>query len=258
MMPVDSARYPAMSIRVRRPIPPLSFSAWLRYDAVSRLLPDNARRVLEVGAGLGSVGALFADRFEYTGLEPDPISFATASQRIGDSGVVLNCAVEDLQVGQPFDVVCAFEVLEHCQDHRTALATWLRHLRPGGYAVISVPFGRDRFGAWDRRAGHFRRYDREDIVETMESAGLQSIRTIAYGFPLGSAAAAIRDAIARSRQHNSTMEERTAVSGRMLQPPEWAAGATRVIAAPFCLIQRPFANTSLGPGIIARGQLPEN
>lgn len=234
----------------------LSLTAWLRYDAIRRLLPQDARRLLEIGAGLGSVGALLARRFDYVGLEPDPVSFEIAARRIGQAGVVLNESAESLEVSRQFDVVCAFEVLEHCEDDRAALTGWLQHLRPAGHALISVPLGRDRFGPWDAKAGHYRRYDRDDLVETMRRAGLDSIRAIAYGFPLGSASAVVRNALVRFQQHETTMGERTATSARNMQPPDSAAWATQLLSAPFCLLQRPFAGTSLGPGIVARGRLP--
>lgn len=241
---------------------PLSLSAWLRYDAIQRLLPANVSRVLEVGAGLGSLGALLADRFEYVGLEPDPLSYETAVRRVGNAGRVLNATAEEFTSSAPFDLVCAFEVLEHCENDVDSLTAWLRHLRPGGFAILSVPFGRDRFGSWDSMAGHYRRYDREDVVETMESAGLRSIATIAYGFPLGSALSVVRDLIARhllgSARAGATMGDRTRASGRQLQPPDWAAPATRLVSAPFRVLQRPFSGTERGPGIVARGQLGDS
>jgi SAM-dependent methyltransferase len=234
---------------------PLSLTAWLRYDAVMRLLPSEVGKVLEIGAGLGSVGALLARRFEYVGLEPDPVSYGIAVRRIGPAGRVLNLAAEDFEPAESFDVVCAFEVLEHCEDDRAVLASWLQHLRPRGYAIISVPFGRDRFGRWDERAGHYRRYDRADLVETMQGAGLEAVESIAYGFPLGSATALARNALERHERHDS-LERRTAASARGLQPPSWASWATRLLSAPFRVLQRPFSGTNLGPGIVARGRLP--
>jgi SAM-dependent methyltransferase len=234
---------------------PLSLTAWLRYDAVMRLLPSEVGNVLEIGAGLGSFGALLARRFEYVGLEPDPVSYGIAARRVGHWGRVLNVAAEDFEPAESFDLVCAFEVLEHCKEDRAALATWLQHLRPGGYAIVSVPFGRDRFGRWDERAGHYRRYDRADLVGMMEGAGLEAVHSIAYGFPLGSATAIARNALERHERHDS-FERRTAASARGLQPPHWAWWATRLLSAPFRVVQRPFSRTSLGPGIVARGRLP--
>lgn len=241
--------------RSRSSRPPLSPSAWLRYDATRRLLPTDAKRVLEVGCGLGSFGVLLAERYEYVGLEPDRTSFEMASERVGRRGTVLNETAEAYQPAAPFDIVCAFEVLEHVDDDRGVLAGWVRHLRPGGYVLLSVPFDRDRFRTWDRKAGHYRRYDRSDLVETMESAGLGSVETAVYGFPLGSALEIGRNALARFDGDARTMDERTASSGRQIQPPPWAATATWLASAPFRIAQRPFSRSSLGTGVVARGRL---
>jgi len=235
--------------------PPLSLHAWLRYDAVHRLLPGDVRRILEIGTGLGSFGVLLAEQFEYVGLEPDPASFEVAAERLAGRAVVLNETAETYTSPEPFDVVCAFEVLEHVADDAAALTAWLGHVRPGGYALLSVPMDRERFGPWDRRAGHYRRYDREDIVATMESAGLASVETIAYGFPLGRVTEIGRNAVARLHEKNGTMEELTASSARQYQPPTWTATATRLASAPFRLAQRPFSASNLGTGMVARGRL---
>jgi SAM-dependent methyltransferase len=157
----------------------------------------------------------------------------------------------------PFDVVCAFEVLEHLEHDSEAIRGWLRHLRPGGHILLSVPAGRNRFGAWDRRAGHYRRYDHADIVAAMRLAGLSAITTISYGFPLGRALEMGRNAVAGVHATGRSMEERTASSGRQYQPPPWTASATRVTSFPFRLLQRPFSNGSRGTGIVARGLLDD-
>jgi SAM-dependent methyltransferase len=231
-------------------------SAWLRYDVVERLLPREARSVLEIGAGTGSIGALLARRCEYVGLEPDPSSFEVAARRIGQAGVVVNTTAEAYAALEPFDLVCAFEVLEHFEDDRARVAGWLRYLRPGGWLLVSVPHGRSKFGAWDVKAGHYRRYDRRDLEDVLSYAGLDPVTSVAYGFPLGSAAALVRSAVALLDRDESSMEERTAGSARNLQPPEWAAVATRAVAAPFRLVQRPFGSTRLGPGLVALARLP--
>ena len=235
--------------------PPLSLTAWLRYDAISRLIPSNVVRVLEIGAGLGSVGLLLARRFEYVGLEPDSESFGTAVQRLGSTGTVVNATAEDYEAREPFDLLCAFEVLEHTEDDRATLVGWLRHLKPGGHALVSVPFRRELFSSWDEKAGHYRRYDREDIVDTFHAVGLQSVRTIAYGFPLASLSLKARNALTRSEKHDAPIEERTAASARLMQPPSWASIGTASVAAPFRVLQRPFARSNLGTGIVAVGKV---
>lgn len=233
--------------------PPLSPHAWLRYDAVERLLPADVRRVLEIGAGQGAMGSLLARRYSYTGLEPDASSFAVAERRIG-AGTVVPLDDEGYSPAEPFDLVCAFEVLEHLEDDCGALERWQRFLRPGGWLLVSVPAGRDRMAAADRHAGHVRRYDRADLEDVLRRAGLVDPTVVAYGFPLGYALEAGRNVLARRNLGDSTAPERTAASGRWLQPPDWAGGATRALSVPFRLAQRPFARTSLGTGLVARAR----
>ncbi|MBA3401219.1 MAG: methyltransferase domain-containing protein [Actinobacteria bacterium] len=207
--------------------------------------------MLEIGPGQGSVGALLSQRLTYVGLEPDVASFKTAVRRIGAAGTVLNEAVETYGRPQPFDIVCAFEVLEHMQDDRAALTDWTRHVRTGGWLLLSVPAGRHRFGPTDVKAGHYRRYDRDDLFELLTDGGLAEVEIISYGFPLGYALEAGRNLYARRTAAAATLEDRTAASGRWLQPPERASRLLKALSAPFWYAQRPFGRTGLGTGLVA-------
>src|SRR5437763_5944767 len=147
--------------------PPLSIHAWLRYAAIERLLDGcKARTVLEIGAGLGSAGVLLARRYDYFGIELDEMAVSAAQSsfvRHGlDSTRLLRGGLEQVD-GREFDLVCAFEVLEHLEDDWSALAEGRRFVRLGGALLLSVPADPSRFGAADEKAGHFRRYSREDI-----------------------------------------------------------------------------------------------
>jgi SAM-dependent methyltransferase len=238
--------------------PPLSLHAWLRFDAVARLLPSNARTLLEIGAGLGSMGVLLAERYAYVGLEPDAASRAVAERRlVAASGTVLASDDASFAPSEPFDIVCAFEVLEHLPHDEAAVSRWRNLVRPGGWLLVSVPLGAARVGAADARAGHVRRYDRDDLEHVLAGAGLQEIAVLAYGFPFGYALEAARNLLSRrSMSDSSTAEERTARSGRWLQPPDWTARGTHAAALPFRLIQRPFGRSALGTGLVARARRP--
>ena len=73
--------------RWRRPLPPLAIRAWLRWDVVSRHLDGlHPASILEVGCGMGAMGARMAARADYLGLEPDPVSFETAVANIEPVG----------------------------------------------------------------------------------------------------------------------------------------------------------------------------
>ncbi|RZS90184.1 methyltransferase family protein [Motilibacter rhizosphaerae] len=239
------------------PLPPLTANAWLRWDVVSRLLPDPPLDVLEVGCGQGAAGARLAGLGRYVGLEPDAASYAVAVERVGAAGgEVRHGSVEQLREGEEFDLVCAFEVLEHIEDDAVALASWVERIRPGGSLLLSVPAHAARFAAADQLVGHFRRYDPPALRLLLRRAGLDEVDLRLYGAPVGYALEAARNAIsARKLASAGSMEERSGHSGRYLQPQEdWQSTAIRLGTVPFRLLQRAFPGT--GPGIVVRARKP--
>src|SRR5215210_4117685 len=236
------------------PAPALTLNAWMRWDWIRRILGSGPRlRVLEIGPGWGAMGALIARRHEYVAVEPDPIAFARTRQRLEElgRGEVLNGSVEALADRPPFDVVCAFEVLEHIEDDVAALEAWFAWVRPGGRIVLSVPAWQHRWGALDVKAGHIRRYSPDSLRHSLEAAGFIQPATRVYGFPLGYVLQPLCNVVAKRAKPPRTTDERTAASVRWLQPPDVLALSTRAASWPFRLAQRPFAQTRLGTGIVA-------
>jgi SAM-dependent methyltransferase len=239
-------------------VAPLTPNGWLRFDVVRGMLPPGVTDVLEVGCGQGAVGFRLAQRFHYVGVEPDEASCAVARARLahGGRGEARNTTVAGLG-DERFDLVCAFEVLEHIEDDAAALAEWAARLRPGGWLLLSVPAYQSRYGAADELVGHFRRYDPPALAALLGAAGFADVEVRHYGVPLGYALEAGRNAIGRrrlARAAGSTVEERTAGSGRLWQPSGRARGtAIRLATAPFRAAQRAFPNT--GTGLIARARL---
>ena len=238
------------------PTPPLTVTAWLRWDALEPLLPPSGARILDIGAGTAAIGSFLANRFDYVGIEPDPASHAAAVERIGSRGVVRNMPFEQLVPAGDFDLVCALEVLEHIEDDRAALAGWVRHLRPGGSLIVSVPQGRARYSEGDARVGHFRRYDPAELEGKLRDTGLADVSSVVYGSPWGNVQEAARRVAFRLRPSEKSREERTAESGRFLQPPTWGVRATQAVSVPFRYAQRPLAARGVGTGVIARGSWP--
>lgn len=238
--------------------PPLSVHAWLRFAAIRRLLTEvEARTVLEIGVGEGSVGVLLARTYDYTGVDVDLQSLSTARKRFErhslDVSRLLHGGPET--VGERrFDLVCAFEVLEHLPDDRLALTNWRRLVEPGGAVIVSMPAGPSRYGKADAKAGHFRRYSRSDAEALLSSAGFARIRILNYGVPAGYALEKARNVLAtRKLRRRLTPEERTLESGRWLQPPAALARVTQAAAVPLAAIQRPFMNMDKGTGLVALG-----
>lgn len=243
-------------------LPPLAIRAWLRYDVVSREIERLApQRILEIGCGQGAFGARMAARFEYLGVEPDPSSYASAARRIEPfGGTVINGTDQAVPEGDTFDVVCCFEVLEHIEDPKSALADWVPHIRPGGHLILSVPAFQSRFGPMDIHAGHFKRYEPDELRERLTEAGLVVDSVTVYAWPLGYALEAVRNRIdakklAAAKANGTSIEELTAASGRTFQPSRRAAGiAVKAATLPFRYLQR--ARSDRGTGLVAVARRP--
>ena len=123
----------------------LTITGRLRYDVVRRLLPLDVRTVLEIGCGRGALGCILARQYSYLGIEPDPESFAVAHSLLGPR--VRRLREEELEPGA-YDLVCAFEVLEHIE--ATSRPVPLARACPSGWLVAhqrsgtSKPLRRDR------------------------------------------------------------------------------------------------------------------
>lgn len=235
-------------------LPPLSPNAWLRYDVISRLLDDlQPASILELGAGQGAVGTRLALRADYVGVEPDPVSAAVARRRLAAVGRGrLLSGLDELDADERFDVVCAFEVLEHIDDDVGALAQWRDRLRPGGSVLLSVPAYQRRYSAADRMVGHVRRYDPPQLARTLREAGFTDVGGQLYGFPLGHLLEAGRNVLAARRDNAADVAEATGESGRVFQPPPALAPLTAAATWPFRLAARAFPDRGVGVVATAR------
>lgn len=241
-------------------LPPLSPNAWLRWDLVSRLLPTEGHSVLEVGCGQGGFGARLAQAYRYVGLEPDVTSFEVARTRLAAASVDGEVRNGDLSVLGPtetFDLVCAFEVLEHIEHDAKALTEWAGRLRPGGWLILSTPALQHRFGPFDAMVGHYRRYNPADMARLLRETGLTNVDVRQFGGALGYALEAVRNQIGKRRMvaAEASMAEKTSGSGRLLQPSSRIRGAaTEYGTLPFRWVERRMPGR--GPGLVARAQNP--
>lgn len=115
-----------------------------------------------------------------------------------------------------FDVVGAFDVLEHCDPEKQAIDELARVLAPGGRLLISVPAYQWAWSDHDVRAGHYRRYTEPRLLAVVQGAGLSVLRsTYAFGgvFPFFVAERLVRRIRGRARSRpRATGQQLPAVS----------------------------------------------
>jgi GT2 family glycosyltransferase/SAM-dependent methyltransferase len=109
------------------------------------LVPETARRVLDIGCGAGALGAALRERqeCEVIGLEPCEEAARAARERLTRVWpLTVEAWLEDPDY--EYDCIILGDVLEHLVDHEGVLQALRACLSPRGCLVISVPNSRNR------------------------------------------------------------------------------------------------------------------
>ena len=101
---------------------------------------SGSRRLLDVGCGLGFFLARAAEAgWDVTGCEPSQFWAARAGARVGSERVLLGTARHHALDGERFDLVTAWDVLEHVFDPLPLLERLRSLLAPGGRLSVRTP-----------------------------------------------------------------------------------------------------------------------
>lgn len=124
--------------------------------------------ILEMGAGLGANTKLFSKsnpKIEsWTCVEPDP-KLAEQIQKASSPPIeVLVGTLQTLKMEKTFDSILYIDVLEHIEKDHEELQKILPHLSPGGKLIILSPAHQFLFSPFDKKIGHFRRYNKKTLL----------------------------------------------------------------------------------------------
>jgi SAM-dependent methyltransferase len=134
-----------------------------------------ATSFLEVGCGNGYVLGGVAARHPEMRLVGSDLSEAGlrhARARVPGATLV-RADVRELPFAGEFDVVGAFDVIEHIDADEAVLAAMRRAVQPGGGVIVTVPQHRWLWSETDRFSGHQRRYARRELAGKLVGAGLR-------------------------------------------------------------------------------------
>lgn len=122
------------------------------------------RLVLDVGSADGPSVSWMRGRGKRVAIDLDREALGP-----GDvSGSALQLPFRD----ESFDVVTAFDVLEHCEPETQAMSELARVLEPGGRIFLAVPAYQWAWTSFDRDIGHYRRYTRGRLIAAIEGMKL--------------------------------------------------------------------------------------
>ena len=149
--------------------------------AIARYFPG-ARNLLEVGCGTGFVLAGVAAAFpalRLSGSEAATAGLAFAAAR-APGAELMQMDAQNIPFRDEFDVVGAFDVIEHIDEDRAVLAELRAAAAPGGGVLLTVPQHPALWSEFDARAGHARRYRARELRQKVVEAGLEIVRMTSF------------------------------------------------------------------------------
>jgi SAM-dependent methyltransferase len=135
--------------------------------------PPAKARILEIGCGTGHNLAMLAAFGAVDALELDEAARGYAEKRLGRE--VMSAPLPEL-AGVPerrYDLIGAFDVIEHIDDDRAALASIATRLKPGGTFIMTVPAHAWMWSAHDTVNHHKRRYSKRSLTRLVETSPLR-------------------------------------------------------------------------------------
>lgn len=136
------------------------------------------RRILDVGCGCGGMVKLLQQFGHVEGIDLSPDALAYCRRRHGEAVQFHQGSLPDgMPDTGPYDVVTAFDVIEHIPDSVGALRGIRNHLAPNGLLFVTVPALMLLWGPHDELNLHQRRYTAGGLESELEAAGFSVVWT---------------------------------------------------------------------------------
>ena len=131
---------------------------------------DQNLQILDVGCGTGINFSWLKQWGKITGLDTSSEALDYCrSKHVYDELVQTDGT--NLSLNVRFDLITAFDVLEHIPNDIGALQSWSMALKPNGYVFITVPAYQWLFSAHDKALHHQRRYSAKELKQKFTEAG---------------------------------------------------------------------------------------
>ena len=140
---------------------------------IAKNFPYNVN-LLEFGAGIGTLATLFKT---IKGIKPKCLEIDPSLKHIlVDRG--FKCYDNIQQINELFDGVYTSNVLEHIEDDVDALQQIRSVMKPQSNLVVYVPAFQCLYSSWDNSVGHYRRYNKKELLFKLDFAGFDVTKII--------------------------------------------------------------------------------
>jgi SAM-dependent methyltransferase len=131
---------------------------------------NNNPKILNAGAATGATSVMLKKYGDVLSLEYDKDCAEYLSEILDEE--VLNNSLTNLPLDkQSLDLVCAFDVIEHIEEHEKAIQEINRVLKCNGYIFLTVPAFNFLWSKHDDINHHFRRYRINELKKILNKNG---------------------------------------------------------------------------------------
>jgi SAM-dependent methyltransferase len=137
-------------------------------------LANTITHFLELGCGTGFFLRELAkdNRFELTGSDIYLAGLKYAKAKLPDTTFIQLDATSN-HTQEKYDIIGAFDVIEHIENDSAVIANVYRSLHDGGYFIITVPQYQFLWSKLDELVKHKRRYRRSELLAKLRDAGFE-------------------------------------------------------------------------------------
>ena len=135
-------------------------------------------KILNIGVAGGASSAWLSSLGEVVSVETDP---AFLNHLISENIPVVNASVANMPFDNNyFDLVCAFDVIEHVEDDIAAIKEIERVCKVEGFICITVPAFNMLWSNHDVVNGHYRRYTHRSLLSLTEKFSSLEYKRLQY------------------------------------------------------------------------------
>ncbi len=194
-------------------------------EKICRQVTDRRPKILDVGCGTGANLLMLSKYGDAEGVDISEDALAFCRER-GLEEVRLGAGEKLPYEDGTFDLVTAFDVVEHMDDDLAGLREMRRVLRPGGRALLFVPTFMFLWGLQDDVSNHRRRYRLPELRRLLEQAGFEIERmtyaNITFFLPILLVRKLMRLTGIKTESENSiNVSALNGVLGRVLGAESW-------------------------------------
>jgi ubiquinone/menaquinone biosynthesis C-methylase UbiE len=128
----------------------------------------NDLNILNIGVATGATSQMLEMFGKVKSIEYDEVCFNFVKEKLQidiEQGTIL-----DLQFAEnSFDLVCAFDVVEHVQNDQLAVKEMIRVCKSSGFVFVTVPAFMDLWSKHDEINYHFKRYTSKTLLPLFNS-----------------------------------------------------------------------------------------